>query len=211
MRIIDADQGSEAWLSARCGVPTASGFAAVMAKLKSGEAADRRNYRARLVVERLTGKPVQMFTTAAMRQGTEREPDARMAYMVKTGAVVEQVGLCMHDTLNAGASPDGLIDADGGLEIKCPELSRHLEYLQLPAGKCPSEYQWQVQGGMWITGRAWWDFASFNPDFPAHLQLVIRRVLRDEKAIADLAAEVEKFEAEVCKEVEAVRNLRIAA
>lgn len=210
MRIIDAPQGTPEWLASRAGVATASCFAAIMATGRGGaESADRRNYRSRLVVERLTSKPVQTFQSAAMKQGTEREPFARMAYETHTGNIVREVGLCMHDTLTAGASPDGLIAEDGGLEIKCPELSNHLAYLQIKTE--PAEYTWQIQGAMWITGRAWWDFASYNPDFPERLQLVVRRVERDDAAIKKLAAEVERFLSEVDAEVERVRALKVAA
>lgn len=210
MRIIDAPQGSAEWLQSRAGVPTASCFADILATTKSGsEAADRRNYRARLVVERLTGKAVQTFQSAAMKQGTEREPFARMAYEARTGNIVQEVGLCMHDTLQAGASPDGLVDEEGGLEIKCPELAAHLSYLQAKAE--PPEYSWQIQGGMWITGRAWWDFVSWNPDFPEHLQLIVRRIERNEDAIKKLAAEVERFLVEVDAEVDRIRAMKVAA
>jgi dihydrofolate reductase len=115
----------------------------------------------------------------------------------------------MHDTLTAGASPDGLIGEDGGLEIKCPELAAHLNHLQISAE--PPEYTWQIQGGMWVTGRRWWDFVSYNPDFPEHLQLIVRRIQRNEDAIKKLAAEVEKFLGEVDAEVERIRNLKLAA
>jgi YqaJ-like viral recombinase domain len=208
MRVIECEQGSAQWLAERAGKATASEFASVMAKIKSGEAAERKNYRTRLVVERLTGKPIPTFQSAAMRQGTEREPDARMAYMIKTGAVVDQVGFCAHDTLSAGASPDGLIGADGGLEIKCPELSAHLEYLKLD--REPKIYSWQIQGCMWITGRSWWDFVSYNPDFPEQLQLCVRRVQRDMEAIDLLEREVEKFLLEVDQEELLIRNLGVA-
>lgn len=209
MRVIECTQGSEAWLAARAGIATASCFGDILATIKSGEAASRRNYRARLVVEQLTGRCVSSFTTAAMRQGTEREPLARDAYMVQTGNLVQQVGFIRHDTIECGASPDGLIDEDGGLECKCPELATHLEYLRLTAE--PAEYRPQIQGGMWITGRKYWDFVSFNPDFPAHLQLIVRRVMRDEKYIAGLALAVELFMGEVRKEVEEVRSMKVAA
>lgn len=210
MKIIDAPQGSPEWFAARVGVATASCFSAIMATTRSGgEAAERRNYRSRLVVERLTGKPVQTFQSAAMKQGTEREPFARMGYEAHTGNIAQEVGLCMHETLLAGASPDGLIGEDGGLEIKCPELSNHLAYLQMKGE--PTEYTWQIQGAMWITGRAWWDFVSYNPDFPEHLQLIVRRIPRNEEQIKKLAAEVERFLAEVDAEVERVRSLKAAA
>lgn len=200
-------QGSPEWLADRCGVASASRFAAVMATIKSGEAAERRNYRTDLIVERLTGRPLECFTTAAMRQGIEREPDARRAYETATGALVEQVGFCRHDSLMAGASPDGLIDDEGGLEIKCPERSAHLRYLQQDME--PPEYTWQIHGGMWITGRAWWDFVSFNPDFPEHLQLVVRRIKRNEDAIKKLADEVTRFLSEVDAEVKRVNGLHL--
>lgn len=209
MKIIDFPQGTPEWLASRAGIATASEFSAIMARIKSGEAAERRNYRAKLVVERLTKKPILTFQSAAMKQGQEREPDARIAYMVRTGAVVDQVGLCRHDELEAGASPDGLISADGGLEIKCPELAAHLAYLRMKAE--PQEYTWQIQGGMWITGRQWWDFVSYNPDFPEHLQLVVRRIRRDEAAIEQLAAEVAKFMDEVRAEEQQIRSLPVAA
>lgn len=205
----DHPQGSPEWFAARCGVASASRFAAVMATIKSGEAADRRNYRTDLVVERLTGKPLEGFTTKAMQQGIEREPFARLAYEARTGNLVEEVGFCRHDTLEAGASPDGLIDENGGLEIKCPERSAHLRYLQQDME--PPEYTWQIQGGLWITGREWWDFVSFNPDFPEHLQLIVRRIYRDEATIKTLAHEVERFMEQVIAETEKVRNLKLAA
>jgi putative phage-type endonuclease len=209
MQIIQCAQGSPEWFLARCGVASASRFAAIMAKIKTGEAAERRNYRTDLVVEQLTGKSLDGFTTAAMKQGVEREPFARMAYEARTGIVVQEVGFCRHDDLMAGASPDGLIDSDGGLEIKCPERTAHLRYLQQDAE--PAEYTWQIQGGMWITGREWWDFVSYNPDFPEHLQLIVRRIRRNEEAIKTLAGEVEAFMREVEAEAERVRNLKLAA
>lgn len=209
MILCTAPQGSPEWLADRCGVASASRFAAIMATIKSGEAAERRNYRTDLVVERLTGKPLDSFMTAAMKQGIEREPIARQAYEVQTGNLVEQVGFCRHDSILAGASPDGLIDADGGLEIKCPERSAHLRYLQQDME--PPEYTWQIQGGMWITERQWWDFVSFNPDFPEDLQLIVRRITRNEEAIKKLAGEVERFLAEVNAEVDRVLNLKKAA
>jgi hypothetical protein len=157
----------------------------------------------------LTGCTIDGFQTAPMRQGIEREPSARDAHMARTGAWVKQVGFIRHDNIECGASPDGLIDDDGALEIKCPELATHLAYLRLKAE--PPEYTAQIQGVMWIAERAWCDFVSFNPDFPPHLQLIVRRVQRDEKYIAALALAVELFMSEVREEEAAVRALPAAA
>ena len=83
------EQGTDAWRLQRCGLATASRFADVMATVKTGESADRRNYRAQLVCERLTGKPVETYSNRAMLVGTEREPDARALYQVRTRRLVD--------------------------------------------------------------------------------------------------------------------------
>lgn len=209
MKVINCPQRSEAWFAARLGIATASCFSSILATIKSGESAERRNYRARLVVERLTGKSISTFTTAAMQQGVDREPLARAAYESRTGTFVDEVGFVRHDTLEAGCSPDGLIDADGCLEIKAPELAAHLEYLRLKAE--PPKYTAQIQGQLWLAERDWCDFVSFNPDFPPHLQLIVRRIQRDEKYIAGLALAVELFMSEVREETAAVLNMEKAA
>lgn len=190
------NQGSPEWLSARAGHCTASRFKDVLAKIKTGEAAGRRNYRIQLVTERLTHRPCESFTNAAMEWGTATEPHARAAYETAKALMVDEAGFLHHpDVLWVGASPDGLIGKDGGCEIKCPHQSTvHVETLE---GGMPPEHRAQVQGVLWVTGRQWWDFVSFDPRMPTHLQLYVERVERDEAYIATLAAEVERFLSEV--------------
>lgn len=209
MKILNCEQRSPEWFAARAGIATASCFSSILATIKTGESAERRNYRARLVVERLTGRCVESFSTPAMKQGVEREPLARDAYQVATGNLVEEIGFIRHDTLEAGCSPDGMIDTDGCLEIKAPELATHLEYLRIKAE--PPRYTAQIQGQMWLAERSYCDFVSFNPDFPPHLQLIVRRIPRDDKYIAGLALAVELFMSEVREEVSAVNALKLAA
>lgn len=187
-------QGSPEWLAARCGRATASRFADVLATIKTGEAAARRNYKAQLVCERLTGIVAESFTNAAMQWGTETEPLARAAYEEQTGNLVEQVAFITHSELMAGASPDGLIDLDGGLEIKCPNTATHIDTL---LKGMPADHMPQIQGCMWITGRKWWDFVSYDPRLPERLQTHIQRITRDDAYITNLAAEVTVFLTEV--------------
>ena len=189
-------QGSEAWFAARLGKVTASRIADVVAKVKSGEAATRATYRAELVAERLTGKRVESFTNAAMKWGTECEPLARSAYEAETGRIVTEVGMIDHPRIAmSGASPDGLVDSDGILEIKCPETKAHISTIL--SGCIPSQYVPQVQWQMACTGRLWCDFVSFDPRMPSDMQLFIVSVDRDDEAIALYEQEVVKFLAEV--------------
>jgi hypothetical protein len=207
MRILDVPQGSDEWHAARLGLATASNFSDILAEARSKgqESASRRNYRLKLVLERLTGRKGPSFESFATRQGTEREPAARLAYEVETGDVVDQRGFVLHDVLEAGASPDGLIGDDGGLEIKSPEPSAHLQALR--TARVPPEYVAQVQGNLWLCQRRWWRFVSWNPDFPEHLQLVTVHVPRDQAYIDRLASEVTVFLDEVRAELAELRAM----
>lgn len=187
-------QGSPEWFAERCGLATASRFKDVLAKVKSGEAAGRRNYRAQLVCERLTGTPADSFSNAAMQWGTETEPLARMAFEAATGALVEEVGFIKHPAIMAGASPDGLIDHDGMVEIKCPNTATHIDTLL--NGMSPDHLP-QIQGQIWIAEREWVDFVSYDPRMPEKMRLHVQRVKRDNGYIGNLEAEVTVFLSEV--------------
>lgn len=201
----DIVQRSPEWFAARLGIATASRFAAVLAKIKTGESAERRNYRSQLVVERLTGKQVETYQNAAMQHGTEQEPFARMAFAAHASAIVEEVGFLRHAEIEAGCSPDGLIDEDGMIEIKCPFQSGiHIESLK---NGMPKEHVPQVQGQMWISGRQWVDFVSFDPRMPEKLQLFVQRIPREDEYIANLSKEVAAFMEEVKAEEAQLLNL----
>ena len=203
MKIITADQGTPEWFAARLGLATGSKFSDVLA---GGKGLTRKAYAVQLALEIVTGKQAETFTNQAMQDGTEREPIARALYEAHTGNFVDEVGFCRHDSIECGVSPDGLIDEDGGLEIKCPKASTHAGYLAIPAE--PSTYTAQIQGCMWVTGRSWWDFVSYHPDFPENAQLIVRRIKRDSDYIVKLEQAVKAFRKEVMEEVSIIKNFR---
>ena len=185
--MIDIVQGSPEWFAARCGRATASRFKDIIAKTKSGPSASRKNYIAQLVCERLTGKVEDSYTNAAMAWGTEQEPFARMA-LEQRGIVVQEVGFIQHWELMAGASPDGLIDSTGMVEIKCPNTATHIETLL--SGKMPAGHMAQVQGQMWIAKRDYCTFVSFDPRLPEDMQLFTQTIPRDDQYILGIEREV---------------------
>lgn len=193
-------QREDDWFKARLGKATASRFGDIMAKTRTGYSASRKNYKAQLVIERLTGEVTESYTNGAMQWGIDTEPLARVAYELSSGNDVEQCGSIDHFELEAGASPDGLIGEDGIVEIKCPNSATHIEYLK--SKELPREYKAQVQGQLWITERKWADFVSYDPRMPEHLQLKIIRVERDEDYIDELYKEVVDFLNEVQKELD---------
>ena len=193
------EQQSADWLMSRVGHTTASRFKDVLAVLKSGKpAAARETYLWEVVIERLTGQPSEHYTSAAMQWGIDQEIISRMAYEARSGNIVMQVGFIHHPEIPmVGGSPDGLVDDDGGWESKSPYNSAY--HLQTILNGMPEEHMPQVQGLMWITGRQWWDFTSFDPRLPGHLQVYTQRIPRDDAYIAMLAVAVAAFQAEAAE------------
>jgi putative phage-type endonuclease len=199
------EQRSEEWFQARLGKVTASRVADVLAKIKSGESASRRNYKIQLVSERLTGEKQETYINQAMQDGIDREFYARERYVQQFGEV-EEVGFVKHPTLEAGASPDGMVGEDGIIEIKCPMGSTHTETLMTQ--DVPSRYVPQIQFQLLVTGRKWCDFVSYNPMFPEHLQVFVKRVEADPMYQKELESEVKQFLSEVDNIINKLKEIK---
>lgn len=196
MNIELVTQGTPEWKAIRCGRVTASRVADIVARTKTGPSASRANYLAELAAERLTGTVAESYSNSAMEWGSAQEADARLAYSFRADADVEEVGFVHHPSiLMAGASPDGLVSIDGLVEIKCPNTATHIDTLL--SGSVPGKYITQMQWQMACTGRAWCDFASFDPRMPEEMRLFVKRVERDAARIAELETEVVAFLAEL--------------
>ena len=215
MIIYDHPQGSAEWLASRAGVITASKFVEARKRLKSGpkkggftEAAE--DYAFRVAVERISGAPLdEGFSTWAMKRGNELEPEARAWVEVKLGIFVDVAGFVTTDDEKFGASADGFIDKDGGLEIKClvdPDRIRNVIL-----NDDISDFTDQIQGGMWITGRKWWQFALFCPALEKiGLQLYTKRVERDDNYINEMELDLLEFERVVSKYEQTLRDRGMA-
>lgn len=205
------DQRSEEWFSERAGRITASRMFDVMTERERGEfkSGPRKgqpkpqpknlvDYAYQLAAERLTGIPRKQVKAAALTWGREVEPAAMAAYQAETGEIVELCGFIVHPMFDfIGASPDFLVGDDGGGEIKSPESSEvHLETL---LNGLPEEHIAQIQAGLWVTGRQWWDFVSYHPSFQEKHRLYIHRVYRDDEYISGMESACLLMEADVQK------------
>jgi predicted phage-related endonuclease len=199
--LIDCQQGSPAWFAARLGIPTGSEAASIVARFqKNGvwvDKADRANYKVQLLCERLTGEvEEQGYISKEMRNGTEREPFARMAYESATGYMVRQSGFLVRRDIRVGCSLDGDInDFEGIIEAKCLKPKNHLAIIE--SGQVPEEHLPQVKHNLFCTGAQWCDFVAYCPKFPKHLQLFIKRINRDDAQILEYRGEVVAFLAEL--------------
>lgn len=205
--IVHAEQRSEQWFAARSGLLTGSRAADMLATIKSGEAAARRDYRMQLVCERLTGQPQEDgFVNAAMQRGIDLEPMAFAAYEALTGSMAVRTGFLRHTSILAGCSLDGHVDNFAGIvEIKCPKSATHLKYLR-GMGKAPEDYLPQITHNLWITGAQWCDFLSFDDRFPDEMQTFLVRVKRSDVDIDGYEKKALAFLAEVDAETLAIRT-----
>ena len=205
MTVLECEQGGAEWQAARLGIPTASCFGRILTP-GGALSKSRDRYLAELLAEWALGEPIEDWDSEWVARGRILEPQARDYYAFQSDVEPRTVGFCylplreLHgplprfdhippagasigDEAAVGASPDGLVGDDGGLELKVPSAPNHLLYLA--GGVVPSKYAPQVQGCLWVTGRKWWDWMSYHPDLPA----LIVRVAPDPKyqdALTDL-------------------------
>lgn len=165
-----------------------------------------KNYAFRLAIERISTEPLdEGFETWAMKRGHELEPMAREAHEQHAGVIVEPCGFVTTVDSAFGASADGLIDAEGGAEYKC--LVDPLRLRTALVDNDISEFMDQVQGGMWITGRRWWDFCIYCPALSAIGRDFTRwRVPRDDNYINTMEAELLEFKRLVDQNEAALRG-----
>lgn len=162
MIIHNIEQHSEAWFEARCGRITGTRFKNLMSKENTDSFQDLITDMA---CEIITGRQEEGYTSKAMEEGTETEPEARAEYEIQMGIKVLTPGFITPDEDSPyydwiGVSPDGLISGEkGGLEIKCPMMKTHFEYLM--ENRLPPVYRHQVQGSLFVTGYDYWDFMSY--------------------------------------------------
>lgn len=212
MKIIEAEQRTPAWYSARLGRITGSNMKNVMAIGAKGQyLAPRDMYKRQLVAERLTGEQADkdIFITDAMKWGIINEGTARTNYKLRTGNKVQEVGFVQPDEGMLGVSPDGLVNDDGLIEIKCLVTHNHLYNIFRNAMSVfedeegnvkdllPKDYRDQVQMQLWITGRDWCDFVGYDSRLPVGLDMFIVRIPRDNNYIELMKMESESFLKEV--------------
>ena len=187
---LDCEQGSEEWLAARLGIPTATGFENIVTATGK-KSASHIKYMAELIEESILGGG-DTFKSGFMERGNQLEPQARAAYESLTGKDVIQVGgVYLNEDRELMVSPDGLIPKlKKGLEIKCPKMSTHIRYLL--EGGVPAEYVIQVQANLWVTGYETWDFVSYCPEYQKQT-LYLFTAERDEKLMKAFDEHIPQF------------------
>lgn len=214
-RIIKCIQGDDLWLASRVGRITGSSVDSLLAppttrqSTRKGvvcpagtESLEKASYRQKLIVERIYGRATDNYTNQYMKDGSDREPFARMLYEADMQTPVEQVGFALHPEWDwFGASADGLCGDDGGVELKCPAETTHDGYCQ-DVNLLIEEYKGQVLGNLiCFPEREWWDLVSFHPYAPDAIKLIkAPRFHRSDWT--DTIAKIEEAALEMNEEIE---------
>lgn len=198
IEIFTFPQLSLEWFQAKLGIVSAGSFSKVLAK---GQGKVRKGYMLKLAAEILTGEHRDTYQSQDMIYGTEHEPRAREEYSFVAGNSVNQIGFCKRGRI--GASPDGLVGSEGGIEIKSVIAETQIE--TVIGNKVPSGHKAQIQGNMFVLDLKWIDFVSFSPSIKGKNYIFIKREFRDDKYISNLEFELIKFIGELDDLVEKIK------
>jgi hypothetical protein len=187
--IHDMAQGSDAWLQARLGIPTASQFARIITAVKGDLSKSARKYAHELVAETLLGRPLLEAgaPTFAMQRGKALEPHAAGYYEQATGTQTRLVGFITNDVGTIGCSPDRLVVGERrAVEIKCRLDSGHMGlWIDGP----DDDYKQQAQGIMAVAELSSLDLWGWHPALPP----ICIRIERDEPYITKMRAALTEF------------------
>ena len=197
---LELEQGDVDWHRVRSGVPTASRFSSIVSPHTLKPSKRAQTYLLELLANRITGIFEDVIDDEKhiwMARGKDMEAEAADWYAMQYDASVQCAGFCLTDDGTVGCSPDRFVGDDGLLEVKCPKLSTHLAYF-LSRDKSGTglpnlvhHYRSQVQGQLWVTGRAWCDLLSYpgrNEVPPVRV-----RVEPDPKWVAAFSGQVVPF------------------
>jgi hypothetical protein len=118
-----------------------------------------------------------------------------------TGNVVSESGIVVSQLLPyIACSPDGLVNDDGIVEVKCPFTARNtsinpdtVPYLDedqngLYTLNDKHEYYYQVQGILLCTDRSWCDFTVWT-----HCDMKVARIARNDEFITEMVTKLTQF------------------
>ena len=169
------EQGTKEWIELRMGVFTSSEIESLFKEPKSkaakavGQFSDTSiTYITEKACELIYKTPKPFAYAKATEWGNMYEDYAAEAYQQTTGNKLKVVGFVTLGD-DTGTSPDRYCNDNALLEIKCPYVrTNHIKNLlnlnsQEDLLNRNKQYYYQVQHQLYVTGRDYCDFASFDP------------------------------------------------
>lgn len=190
----DITQGSPEWFELRLKYPlTASEAQAIGNQGKGLETLCWEK-----MAQKYSSADKEQYSNKDLERGKELEPQAISLYELETSNTVETVGFVTNEEISkvGGASPDGLVNEDGLIEVKAFADTKHfkavIDFKKTGKFEIESQYIWQMQMQMLFTGKKWCDFVAYNPNYKQ--SLLIQRVEADEEKQKDIIEGLKKGE-----------------
>lgn len=171
----DIVQGTKEWIELRLGVFTSSLIVNLFTEPRSkkdreaGVLSDSaESYIIDKACELIYRTPKEHFFSKATDWGNEHEDYAAEAYQQVTGNTLKTIGFVTLGD-DTGTSPDRYVNTNALAEIKCPHVrSNHVKNVlnlktQEDLLKANKQYYFQIQHQLYVTGREYCDFVSFDP------------------------------------------------
>ena len=151
-------QGTKAWLQQRVGRVTGSNVGAVLGSnpYKTPDDVIRQ------MVRDYHGADPEFKGNAATSWGSFNEEGAQAEYTMETGNAVEECGFFAYWGW-LGASPDGLLEDGGVIEIKAPYGQRDKNPPVFKTAEEQPHYWAQMQIEMYCTSSTWCHFYQWAP------------------------------------------------
>lgn len=158
---MNMEQRSEEWFDARKGRVTGSAVGAIL-----GLDPNRtRDDVMRDMVRAAHGYPREFKGNIATQWGITHEQEALEDFEYVTGMKVTRASFCIHSNFDwLGASPDGFVDDDTVLEIKCPFGLRDKPVPEFKRAADQPHYYAQMQIQMYVTDRTRCCFWQWTPN-----------------------------------------------
>jgi hypothetical protein len=181
-----APQRSPEWLEIRAPRIGASEIGKYMAKGVKGQyLASRKEIEKKLAFSKAFGVPFQTYVNGAMQAGIDNEDFVADQYATQVGVLLEKFGCAYNEWFVA--SPDRkVVGGNSGVEIKWLFDQEWSELLL--TGFPKTEHYDQMQGQMWAFG---WDFVDYVAANGNTKKFYVVQVKRNDKRIAEIAAEGE--------------------
>lgn len=203
-KIIECEQGTDAWFQARLGKITASNFDKIITKTGKLSASSEEVIN-KAVAEIILGKPDEFYRSEAMERGNELEEQALKFFNFSYGYDFKATGFLESENGGYGCSPDAIdLENKIGLELKCPMAHTHIGYLA--GNELPKKYYQQVQGCLMVTGFKKWVFGSYHPEMKG-LHVVVER---DEKFIEEMRKQIEICVKKIAERYEQLKLMKAA-
>ena len=201
MKIIDCVQGEESWFMAKLGKPGASEFDRILTPAKLEPSTQAEAYMDKLLGEYFRGKPDETFQSEWMKNGKDKEQEARDYYAFEFKCEPQTVGFCVTDDERYGCSPDALL-VGGGCELKVVISGTIIKYHRKAV--LPLEYKLQVIGSLAVTELEYWDFMAYHGDLkPFYVRTERKDVIKEITAVKDA---LNRFCEKLDKERETLRS-----